>query len=354
MNKILDRSELAAIVKAGLPHARAKTIEHAPSVMSLPARNYYDPAIFEAEVSRIFKRVPLILAVGAEMPNPGDYKTLDAAGVPVLLTRGQDGEVRAFVNSCSHRGTSVATEPKGNARRFVCPYHGWTFTQKGELMGIASAEDFGEIDKSCYGLVPLRVTERAGLIWGLLDPKSTLSFDAFLAGYDDVLEHFGFEHWPCLRQSRGAGTELEDRLRRLPRLLPPAGPAQGDLRRGHAEPGELLRLGSAPACPGPRPRPAGARWDARDRLARRGHVEGGLDHLSPRLDRQLPGRRPGGDDLAAHARTPCRPVVHDPDLPHRKRPDRGAGRGGPRPVQVPRTCRPRRGLRHGTFASRSP
>jgi phenylpropionate dioxygenase-like ring-hydroxylating dioxygenase large terminal subunit len=89
----------------------------------------------------------------------------------------------------------VATEPHGNARRFVCPYHGWTFTQKGELMGVASADDFGAIDKSCYGLIPLRVTERAGLIWGILDPKSSLSFDAFLAGYDNLLAHFGFEDW---------------------------------------------------------------------------------------------------------------------------------------------------------------
>ena len=195
MNKVLDRSELEAMVKAGMVHAKAHTIEKAAGVLKLPAKNYYDPAIFEAEVSRIFHRVPLLLAVTAEMPKAGDFKTLDAAGVPVLLTRGQDGEVRAFVNSCSHRGTAVATEPTGNARRFVCPYHGWTFTQKGELMGIASAEDFGPIDKSCYGLIPLRVIERAGLIWGIIDPKSTLSFDAFLAGYDNLLAHFGFQDW---------------------------------------------------------------------------------------------------------------------------------------------------------------
>jgi phenylpropionate dioxygenase-like ring-hydroxylating dioxygenase large terminal subunit len=195
MNKVLDRSELAAMVKAGMAHAKAHTIEKADQVLRLPARNYFDPAIFEAEMARIFKRVPLLLAVTAEMRNPGDFKTLTAAGVPILLTRGQDGEVRAFINSCSHRGTAVAAEPTGNARRFVCPYHGWTFTQKGELMGIASADDFGEIDKSCYGLTPLRVTERAGLIWGIVDPKSTLSFDAFLAGYDKILAHFGFEDW---------------------------------------------------------------------------------------------------------------------------------------------------------------
>jgi phenylpropionate dioxygenase-like ring-hydroxylating dioxygenase large terminal subunit len=195
MNKVLDRTELAEMVKAGMAHAKARTIEHAPSVLKLPAKRYYDPDIFDAEVAKIFKRVPLLLAVTAEIRNPGDYKTLTAAGVPVVVIRGQDGEVRAFVNSCSHRGTAVATDPHGNTRRFVCPYHGWTFSQKGELVGVASAEDFGPVDKSCYGLPQLRVTERAGLIWGILDPKSTLSFDSFLAGYDKLLEHFGFEDW---------------------------------------------------------------------------------------------------------------------------------------------------------------
>ena len=185
MNTMLNRSELAAMVKAGMAHARAHTIEQAPEVLKLSADRYYDPEIFAAEVKRIFRRLPLLLAVTAEMPKPGDFKTIEAAGVPVLITRGQDEVVRAFVNSCSHRGTSVATEVHGNARRFMCPYHGWTFTQKGELMGVASAEDFGDIDKSCYGLVPLPVTERAGLIWVIVDPAATLSFDAFFAGYDD-------------------------------------------------------------------------------------------------------------------------------------------------------------------------
>jgi phenylpropionate dioxygenase-like ring-hydroxylating dioxygenase large terminal subunit len=195
MNKPLDRSELTAMIRDGLPYSKAGTVRHADSVLKLPAKRYYDPEIFEEEKAKIFRRVPLLLAVTAEMRNPGDFKTLEAAGVPVLLTRGQDGVVRGFVNSCSHRGTAVAAEPCGNARRFVCPYHGWTFTQKGELMGVASAQDFGDIDKASYGLVPLPVTEREGLIWGIVDSNSTLSFDAFLAGYDKVLAHFGFADW---------------------------------------------------------------------------------------------------------------------------------------------------------------
>ena len=195
MNKVLDRSELSAMIRNGMAHAKAHTMAKVPDVVALPASRYFDPAIFASEVEKIFKRVPLLLAVTAEMPKPGDFKALEAAGVPVLLSRGQDGVVRAFINSCSHRGTNVAMEGRGNARRFMCPYHGWTFTQKGELMGVASAEDFGEIDKSCYGLTPLPVTERAGLIWVIVNPDSKLSFDAFLSGYDKLLEHYGFADW---------------------------------------------------------------------------------------------------------------------------------------------------------------
>jgi carnitine monooxygenase subunit len=195
MNKIVDTSELAAMVKAGMAHVKARTIDKAPGVLKLPAERYYDPAIFEAEIRRIFRRVPLMLAVTAELPKPGDFKTMEAAGVPVLISRGQDGVVRAFVNSCSHRGTNVAVEPHGNAKRFVCPYHGWTFTQKGELMGVAAPDDFGPIDKSCFGLTTLPAEERAGLIWVILDPEPHVSFDAFLSGYDRLLAHFGFDSW---------------------------------------------------------------------------------------------------------------------------------------------------------------
>jgi len=146
-------------------------------------------------VRQVFRRMPLLLAPTAELPAPGDFKTMDAVGVPVLITRGKDGTVRAFINSCSHRGTSVELRETGNCSRFVCPYHGWTFDLKGSLVAIASKKDFGEIDVSAYGLEPLPVLEKAGLIWVILDSKSTLSIESFLSGYDQMLENFGFKGW---------------------------------------------------------------------------------------------------------------------------------------------------------------
>jgi nitrite reductase/ring-hydroxylating ferredoxin subunit len=200
MTSLMDRTRLVDMVRHARAHAAADTIEQAASVMRIPATNYTDPARFEQEKAQIFKRLPLVLAATAELPKPGDYKAFAPAGVPVLLTRGDDGVVRGFVNSCPHRGANVAVPGAGSAKRFTCPYHGWTFARTGELIGVARADDFGDIDKSCYGLQPLPVAERAGLIFGVLDPKSTLDIDAYLCGYDGALAHFGFKDWMLFSQ----------------------------------------------------------------------------------------------------------------------------------------------------------
>ncbi len=86
-------------------------------------------------------------------------------------------------------------EGNGNTHRFTCPYHAWTFNHQGELGGIFSEKEFGDIDKSCYGLRKLPVLERAGLIWVTPNPDSQLSIESFLSGYDDMLAHFNFQDW---------------------------------------------------------------------------------------------------------------------------------------------------------------
>ena len=139
----MGRQQLIAMAKRTIEHGEAGTVELVPDVYRVPATNYYDPARWRLEMDLIFKRVPLTLAYSAEMANPGDYKAMDVAGVPVLLTRGRAGGVRAFVNMCSHRGSILVTEGLGNARRFTCPYHAWTYDQEGSLVGILDQQSFG-------------------------------------------------------------------------------------------------------------------------------------------------------------------------------------------------------------------
>jgi phenylpropionate dioxygenase-like ring-hydroxylating dioxygenase large terminal subunit len=189
------RDQLVEMARHNIDHAQKGTIDQEADVFRVPAANYFDPGRFKLEVDRIFKRLPLVLAATAELREAGAYKAMDVVGMPVLLTRGNDGQIRAFINSCSHRGAPVVTNGCGKAKRFVCGYHAWTFDQKGKLVAIASKEDFGDIDMDAHGLVPLPVTERAGLIWVILDPESPLDMDAFLSGYDTLLGEFGLENW---------------------------------------------------------------------------------------------------------------------------------------------------------------
>ncbi|MGD8417015.1 MAG: aromatic ring-hydroxylating dioxygenase subunit alpha [Pseudomonadales bacterium] len=189
------REQLIEMARHNMACVQAQRIERTDGVLRVPGTRYYDPERWQLEIDRVFRRLPLMLAMSCELRHPGDFKTLEVAGVPVLMVRDQDGVPRAYINSCSHRGAVVVREERGNRRRFSCPYHAWTYDQRGNLVAIFQERDFGEIDKSCHGLKPLPVGERAGMIWVNLNPDSTLDIDTFLCGYDEVLDAFGFADW---------------------------------------------------------------------------------------------------------------------------------------------------------------
>lgn len=167
----------------------------ADDVMELPVTAYTDPEQWQREINLIYKRQPLMVALTCEMPKPGDYKAIDMVGVPLLITRGKNGKARAFINSCTHRGTPVCEDGLGNATRFSCPYHGWTFRNDGSLQGVADQHKFGEIDKSTRGLTELACDERIGMIFAILTPGLELDLDDWLGGMMEDMAPFEFENW---------------------------------------------------------------------------------------------------------------------------------------------------------------
>ena len=189
----MSREHLVEMAHRGLAHWKAGTVPLVDDVYRVPTTNYTDPARWQLEVDRIFKRLPLMLGFASELREPNTYRAVEVAGVAVLMVRGLDGALRAFVNMCSHRGAQVVPDGVGEARRFACPYHAWTYDTQGDLVGVLDASAFGDIDRSCMGLTPLPVCERAGLIWVVLTPGQTVDFDAFLCGYDDVLAYHHFD-----------------------------------------------------------------------------------------------------------------------------------------------------------------
>lgn len=194
------RRTLVQHAEALLGHTAAGTFPLADEVMQLDPSQYTCPDRFAREKRQIFQRVPLVLAASCEIPQAGDYKTLEVAGIPILLVRDSQGKAHALLNSCTHRGAAVASGC-GTAARFTCPYHGWTFARDGALLGVASAADFGAVDKAALAMKRFPVSERSGLIWAILEPASPHDPADLLGGIDALIAGFGLAGWTHVTSS---------------------------------------------------------------------------------------------------------------------------------------------------------
>lgn len=127
---------------------------------------YRDPAIFEAEMDRIFSNTWVWVAHASELPSPNSFKTAHVGRQPVIVTRDKSGAVHVLLNRCRHRAASVCEGKTGKAGVFVCPYHGWSYNNDGTLRAVPRAEGYpADFDKSEYSLTSLRVEEYQGLIF---------------------------------------------------------------------------------------------------------------------------------------------------------------------------------------------
>ena len=172
-----------------------KTPELDDSSYEVPVSYYFDESRWKREIDVIFKKLPLILALSCELAEPNSYKAMSRVGVPMLLTRGEDGKVRGFLNKCRHRGALVTGEAEkcGVAKGFSCPYHAWTFDNKGALIGVPGRDRFGDIPAGYRHLIEINVEERAGFIWGVLTPGIDLKLEEHLGEMLPLLEKVGLD-----------------------------------------------------------------------------------------------------------------------------------------------------------------
>jgi phenylpropionate dioxygenase-like ring-hydroxylating dioxygenase large terminal subunit len=176
----VSRTEMITQMKRLLAMIDEKTTSLAEAPMPLPAALYTDEAYWRRELTELFHRRPIVLALSCEIPEPDTYVALDdVPGFRVFVTRDGNGRAHAFLNSCRHRGTPVA-RGRGAARRLSCPYHGWTYALNGELIGLPEAQHFGRTPCRELGLTELPCEERHGLVFGTLDPNVTFDIDAWL------------------------------------------------------------------------------------------------------------------------------------------------------------------------------
>ena len=187
----MSKERLLEAARRTIAHAKAETAPRAKTIVHVPAWHYLDRDRWLNELRSLFHRFPLVFGFSCELAERYSYRATEIMGVPVLVTRAADDELRAFVNTCSHRGARVVAEGTGTARRFTCPYHAWSYDNLGQLVGIFDHDQFGEVDMSCNGLTELPVLEHAGLIFVSLDSQGTKDLDRYLCGYGEMLDHLG-------------------------------------------------------------------------------------------------------------------------------------------------------------------
>lgn len=145
-------------------------------------RIYSDPAIFELEIERIFGRAWLFLCHESQVPKPGDFFQSVMGRDNVLVVRQKDGSTKAMLNTCAHRGNAVCRAEEGNAKSFLCTYHGWSYGIDGRLNGVPGYKNFykGEMDKTRLGLAEVaQVSSYKGFIFGTHDATAP-PLDEFL------------------------------------------------------------------------------------------------------------------------------------------------------------------------------
>jgi glycine betaine catabolism A len=133
---------------------------------TLPGRYYTDPAIFELEKRNIFEKQWLYVCRAEDVPAPGRFVRASVGDENVIVVRGRDRKLRAFLNVCRHRGAMLCLTDSGDVGRSIrCPYHSWSYRLDGSLISAPNWRSMATVDKADYSLHPVHLAEWHGLVW---------------------------------------------------------------------------------------------------------------------------------------------------------------------------------------------
>jgi salicylate 5-hydroxylase large subunit len=191
-----------------------------PGVERVPYWVYTDPEVHDREQRLIFRGPSWsYVALAAEIPEPGDFVRTSVGDTPVVVTRDRDGAIHVVVNRCAHRGVMFCHASTGNATRFTCPYHQWTYAPDGRLLGVPFKKGVGGhggmpdgFSNADHGLETLRVTQRHGVVFATFDPDLPAFADYLgatnLGWFDRVFDGRALRVLGYQRQSVAANWKL--------------------------------------------------------------------------------------------------------------------------------------------------
>ncbi len=151
---------------------------------TIPAPWYFDERIAQLERASVFSATWQVVGRADQVRDNGQFFTTELAGEPLVVARGDDGQLRAFYNVCRHHAAAVVTEAQGCAKQFRCPYHGWTYGIDGALKGMVEFDGVCNFDRAKNGLVPIRVDTWENFVFVNLDGErgATPRFFGYSAG----------------------------------------------------------------------------------------------------------------------------------------------------------------------------
>ena len=171
-------------------HIDNGTTDLGDTIWKEPVENYYSLERFNAEIA-LLRKLPIPYCPSAALPQNGSYIARNASKTPLLVVRGEDGEVRAFINACRHRGMQVANGSGCKKKAFVCPYHAWTYSLEGKLKRIPGEDGFPDLNKDDHGLVEVSAIEKGGIVYVQQDGQIDInSLEKCLDYFTDDQEMF--------------------------------------------------------------------------------------------------------------------------------------------------------------------
>lgn len=166
--------------------SRAEPPREFPALEEIPGGRYTRQDFYDLEIEHVFRKSWVVAGMRDECAEPGDYKLFDKLGAPIILVRGRDAKIRAFYNTCRHRGAPVVRDEAGHTTLLRCQYHSWAYGLDGKLIAVPDARDFPGLNKCDRGLIEVRCEEWNNLIFINLDTDAPPLVE-FLGALDEEL-----------------------------------------------------------------------------------------------------------------------------------------------------------------------
>ena len=190
----MDRQTEVSLLREVIGLADQKSAYLDPEISHSPISRYMSPERYEREHTMLFRRKPVVVAQSLELIGEHAFIAKNFLGLPLLLTRDGEGKVNVFLNVCRHRGAKIEREATGCKRVFTCPYHGWSWSNHGDLRAVPhEGQGFPDLPRAERGLRRLPSHEAHGFIWVIANPDAAEITDIgrWLSGLDGDFNWLG-------------------------------------------------------------------------------------------------------------------------------------------------------------------